>query len=152
MKRFNRPARLFLPSFALAFVLLSGCSKFESDWRSPAYLKPPAEGEMFAGRWKGHWKSVPSGHSGSLRCIVRSVDEDAYRAHFNASWALLARFEYVAAMDVERREGHVHFAGRADLGKMGGVYQYDGHTDGKMLYCTYKSASDHGYFKMSRPK
>ena len=153
MTRFNRAARFALWSFTLAALLLTGCSRFESDWRSPAYLKPPADGEMFAGRWKGYWKSVPSGHSGSLRCLVRSVDDDTYRAHFNASWALFARFEYVAAMEVERREDHIHFAGQADLGRMaGGVYRYDGHTDGHILYCKYKSSNDHGYFKLSRPR
>ena len=137
----------------LAALLLGGCSRFESDWRSPTLLKPSAGGDAFAGRWKGYWKSVPSGHSGSLRCIVTKLDDDTYRARFNASWALLLRFEYTADMSVETRDGAAYFTGQADLGRMaGGVYHYDGHADGTLLYCKYKSSNDHGYFKMTRPR
>lgn len=141
---------IWLPLFAL---LPCGCSGFERDWRSPAHLRPPENGDAFAGRWKGYWKSVPSGHSGSLRCIVTRLDDDTRRARFNASWALLLRFGYTADMNVEQRDGLTHFSGEADLGKMaGGVYRYEGHADGNALYCKYRTGSDHGYFKMTRPK
>ena len=137
----------------MAALFLCGCSQFERDWRSPAFLRPPAGGEAFEGRWKGYWKSVPSGHSGSLRCIVSKVDEDTCRAHFNASYALLLRFGYTAEMNVETRGGTAHFTGQQDLGPLaGGVYHYDGRADGRQFYCTYRSGNDHGFFKLTRPK
>jgi hypothetical protein len=139
-----------LPLLAL---LLCGCSGFERDWRSPALLRPPENADPFVGRWKGYWKSVPSGHSGSLRCIVTRLDDDTCRAQFNASWALLLRFGYTADMRIEQDGGVAHFTGQADLGRMaGGIYHYDGHADGAVLYCTYRSSADHGYFKLTRPK
>lgn len=139
-----------LPLLAL---LLCGCSQFERDWRSPALLKPPANGDPFAGRWKGYWRSIPSGHSGSVRCIVTRIDDDTRRAQFKASWALLLKFGYTAEMHVRREGGADHFTGQADLGKMaGGVYHYDGYADGTELYCEYRTGADHGYFKLTRPK
>ena len=134
-------------------LLLCGCSQFERDWRSPALLKPPENNDPFVGRWKGYWKSVPSGHSGSLRSIVTKTDDDTCRAQFKASWALLLKFGYTAEMHVTQEGGVAHFTGEADLGKMaGGVYRYDGHADGTTFYCNYRSGADHGYFKLTRPK
>ena len=149
----SRALRPFVVALFLGACLLAcGCSKFESDWRSPALMKAPQDADRFAGRWKGHWKSVASGHSGSLRCIASRLDQQNYRARFNASWALLLRFEYTAVMKVDQRADATYFAGEADLGKMaGGVYRYDGHTDGRVFYCKYESSNDHGYFKLTRP-
>jgi len=116
-------------------------------------MRSPATGDAMAGRWKGYWKSVPSGHGGSLRCIATKVDDATYRARFNATWALLLRFEYTVDMHAEPRDGATYFNGQADLGKMaGGVYHYDGHADGHEFYSTYRASSDHGYFKMTRAK
>src|SRR3954465_1317219 len=97
-----------------------GCSGFESAWRSPALVHPPESGDPFEGRWKGSWKSVPSGHSGGLRCIVTKLDDRTYRAQFKASWALLLKFGYTADMAVERHDNAAHFTGAADLGKWAG--------------------------------
>ncbi len=154
MQRPTSPARFVASTLLLAALFLAGgCSRFESDWRSPALLRAAPGDDRFAGRWKGHWKSVASGHSGSLRCIATRLDDRTYRAHFNASYALLLRFEYAAQMAVEARDDATHFTGEADLGRLaGGVYRYDGHTDGRVFYCKYKSSNDHGYFKLTRPK
>jgi hypothetical protein len=146
----------FLPGFALLLLsalapALGGCSTFGPEWRSPKLLQPPAD-DPFAGRWKGSWRSV-TGHSGGLRCIVTKVDEDTYRARFHATYALMLEFEYTADMDVEMRDGVAWFKGQADLGKMaGGIYKYDGHADGKTFDSAYQARSDHGRFKMARPK
>ena len=136
-----------------AFFLSAGCSRFESDWRSKPLMNAPADDPLL-GRWKGSWKSTPSGHSGSLRCIMTRVDDDTYRARFNASWALILRFEYAVDMDVEVRDGVAYFKGAADLGKAMkslGVYHYDGHADGKDFHSTYQSPKDKGTFQMKRP-
>jgi hypothetical protein len=81
------------------------------------------------------------------------VDEATYRARFHATYALLLQFEYTADMTVEMRDGVAYFKGQADLGRMaGGIYHYDGHADGQTFYSTYQAGSDHGHFKMTRPK
>ena len=149
----STPVRRFPLLIVLAPLLVCGCSRFESDWRTPALRNVPS-GDPLEGRWKGNWKSTPSGHSGSLRCIMTRVDDDTYRARFNASWALLLRFEYAVDMQVERRDGVAYFKGAADLGKAMkslGVYHYDGHADGRVFHSTYKSPKDQGYFQMKRP-
>ena len=137
---------------AVVAALLCGCSKFESQWRSPAMLHASDGGDPLEGRWKGSWKST-SGHSGGLRAIITKVDDDTYHASFRASYALMLKFEYAFDMEVEKREDGAHFTGSADLGKMaGGAYHYDGHADGKRFYSTYRAASDHGHFNLARPK
>ena len=148
-------ATLPLPLFAVITALpLLGCSRFESDWRSPALqLAPAPETDRLAGRWKGSWKSKANGHGGSLRCITTKLDEDTYRASFHATFGLVFQFDYPVNMDVDHRVDATHFTGQADLGRMaGGVYEYAGHADGEGFYSTYRSRDDHGYFKMKRPK
>ena len=72
---------------------------------------------------------------------------------FHATFALVLQFDYTVNMNVEQRDDATHFTGQADLGKMaGGLYDYAGHADGKTFESTYRSGSDHGYFKLQRPK
>ena len=141
------PLLLFIP------LPLAGCSGFEHDWRTPAIQQLASGNDRLLGRWKGSWKSQASGHSGGLRCIVTPAGEGRRHVAFKASFALVLKFGYAMDLDVEQREDAEYFRGSADLGRLaGGVYQYDGHADGRTFYCTYRSKSDHGYFKMTRPE
>ena len=152
------PRRVLLPLVLLAAPLpLGGCSRFESDWRSPAVVRAASEaqatGDRLRGRWKGSWKSRANGHSGSLRCIMTRLDDATYRAQFHATFGLVFQFDYTVNMDVRRENDVAYFSGKADLGQMaGGVYEYDGHADGSVFHSTYRSRDDHGYFRMRRPE
>ena len=149
--------------FVLLLVLftaplpLTGCSRFESDWRSPAVARAASQaqqaGDQLGGRWKGSWKSRANGHSGGLRCIMTRLDDDTYRAQFHATFGLVFQFDYTVNMDVRRENEVTYFGGKADLGRMaGGMYTYDGHADGTVFHSTYRSGNDHGYFRMRRPQ
>jgi hypothetical protein len=147
----------FFPLFPLLALLAAlpaaGCSRFERDWRRPALQQLTSANDRMLGRWKGSWKSEASGHSGKLRCIVTPADEHTRRAEFKASFAVLLKFEYTLDLQSEQREDAEYFHGVADLGSLaGGVYEYNGHADGRTFKCTYRTKSDHGYFKMTRPE
>ena len=136
----------------LVALAACGCSKFETDWRSDAVRKMAADRDELAGRWKGGWKSEKSGHSGSLRAIVTKLDDDTYRARFDASWALLMRFGYEMELTPDRRDGVVYVSGEENIGNnLGGVYEYDGKADGKVFRCNYRTRNDYGYFRLTRP-
>lgn len=46
----------------------------------------------------------------------------------------------------------VRLEGDADLGWLaGGAYHYEGHASPVEYVCTYRSKTDHGIFKMTRP-
>jgi hypothetical protein len=148
-----RPLLLLSVLALFAALPSAGCSRFERDWRTPAIQKLSSGDDRMLGRWKGSWKSAASGHSGKLRCVVTPVDEHTRRAEFKASFALVLKFEYTLDLQSEQRQDAEYFHGTADLGKLaGGVYQYDGHADGRTFYCTYRTKSDHGYFSMTRPE
>jgi hypothetical protein len=133
-------------------VLAAGCtSKFQNEWRSAAGA--PAQPDHLSGRWKGSWKSDKSGHSGGLRAVVTRSGEDAYRAHFNATYALLFRFGYTMNMTADVREDMTYVAGEEDLGKnLGGVYEYEGQADGRKFRLNYRTKNDYGHFTLTRPK
>ena len=58
-----------------------------------------------------------------------------------------APIKYVGNGDV------IRFNGQENLGWLaGGVYRYDGTTDGQAFDCTYQSKHDHGRFQMTRPQ
>jgi len=44
-------------------------------------------------------------------------------------------------------------AGEQDLGKsFGGVYEYEGQSDGRTFRLNYKTKNDYGHFTLQRPK
>ena len=141
------------PLCVLMALAACGCSQFETDWRSDAVRKVDAGRDELAGRWKGGWKSEKSGHGGSLRAIVTKLDENTYRARFDASWAMLMRFGYEMKLTPDRQDGVAYLNGEQNIGeKFGGVYQYEGKADGKIYRCNYRTKNDYGQFRMTRPK
>lgn len=137
----------------LAAALLSvlGCSsQFQQEWKQSAIEGGGAD--HLAGRWKGSWKSDKSGHSGGLRCIVKRVDADTYHARFNATYALLIRFGYEMDMTADVQDDVTYVAGEADLGKSaGGLYEYEGQSNGKTFRLNYRAKKDYGHFTLKRP-
>ena len=149
------PHRRLLPILFAVVLSAGGCSSsFQQEWRRSAVADggSPAADDHLSGRWKGSWKSDKSGHSGGLRCIVSRTAEDAYRARFDATYALLFRFGYTMNMSADPREDVTYIAGEQDLGKQyGGVYEYEGRSDGKTFRLNYKTKSDYGHFTLRRP-
>lgn len=135
------------------FSLLLGCSSYESRWKAAA-TRPASAADGLAGRWEGTWQSEANGHSGGLRCIVTRTGDDTFEADYHATYWKIFGFGYAMPLRAGRREGDVvHFNGDADLGWLaGGNYHYDGRATGEEFYCTYRSKSDHGFFKMTRPE
>ena len=157
-RRPSRPAVLL----ALGVLLLSaagGCS-FDRRWKhlraqaaaDETAAVAAAAADPLAGRWEGTWRSERSNHAGKLRAIVTPVDEATYRADFHATYLGLLRFGYSMDLAAQREGGVTRFQGQENLGRLaGGLYQYDGTTDGQTFDCTYRSKSDHGRFRMTRP-
>ena len=147
--------RTLLATLIIATLWGGGCSSaFQKEWRNAAADTAGAEApaDHLSGRWKGSWKSDKSGHSGGLRCVVRPTGPDAYRARFDATYALLLRFGYTMNMTADVREDVTYVAGEQDLGKSyGGVYEYEGESDGKSFRVNYRTKSDYGHFTLRRP-
>ena len=135
----------------LAALFASGCSTaFQREWKSAAVEAQPDD--HLSGRWKGSWKSDKSGHAGGLRCVAHAVDGDTYRCKFNATYALLLRFDYTMDMTADIREDVTYVAGEQDIGKSyGGVYTYEGQSDGKTFRLNYRTKNDYGHFTLKRP-
>ena len=142
---------LVVPLLAAIALAAGGCaSKFQSEWKGAAAA---ASQDHLSGRWKGSWKSDKTGHSGGLRCVAKRTGDDTYRAHFNATYALLFRFGYTMHMTADVREDMTYVAGEEDLGKnVGGVYEYEGQADGRTFRLNYRTKKDHGHFTLTRPK
>lgn len=136
----------------LALVgLITGCSTFERDWRAAA-SKAPQPAEPILGRWDGEWRSDVSGHHGRLRAIVTPGEGGQYLARYRARWACCFSFEYTVPVSAQKSGERHLFQGSADLGRLaGGVYHYDGSATSGEFTSSYRSRSDHGWFRMGRP-
>ena len=135
----------------LLAALAGGCSsQFQNEWRRAAVAEA-APDDHLSGRWKGSWRSDKSKHSGGLRCVISRTGEDTYRAKFNATYYLLFRFDYTMNMTADVREEMTYVAGEQDLGKYGGVYEYEGTSDGRTFRLNYRTKKDYGHFTLKRP-
>ena len=166
-------ARLTL---AILLALAGGGCAFDRDWKRLAAAVPSDQAvgvgvgaaeaavpDPLAGRWEGTWTSETTNHSGKLRAIVTPAGDDAYRARFDATYFGLMRFGYAMTLTATPPEdgggggggdaGSVtRFTGEENLGWLaGGVYRYDGTTDGHTFDCAYESKHDRGRFQMTRP-
>ena len=153
----RRPRRCNRLVALTGLSLLCGCSQFESKWKAAALQESqaaPAAG--IEGRWEGTWQSEGNSHSGGLRCIITRTSDATFHADYHATYWKLFQFGYSMPLTVTPPaapdEETTSFAGDADLGWLaGGNYHYDGHATPADFYCTYRSARDHGTFKMTRP-
>lgn len=138
-----------------ALLPLAGGCAFDRKWNRMG-SEPSAKADTgLAGRWVGTWTSERSNHKGKLRAIITPVNEITYRADFNATYLGILRFGYsmnLTARPEEGSAGATRFTGQENLGWIaGGLYQYEGVTDGQTFECTYQAKSDHGRFRMTRP-
>jgi hypothetical protein len=138
-------------SFAfLVAALLCGCSSFNRDWKRVA---GQSQGENTPeGRWEGSWISEGNGHHGGLRCLLSSEEDSQYKARFRATWGGVFHFNYTARFELQPHDIGWEFDGEADLGKLGGVYYYEGRATTTNMASTYRSKYDHGRFELNRPK
>ena len=134
----------------LLVMCLCGCSTFNRDWQRAA-VAPQAENSL-AGCWEGRWSSDESGHHGGLRCLMTRQSDSFYQARFQATYGRLLHFSYMARLEMQRHNMGWEFDGEADLGKLGGVYYYEGRATATNLISTYRSKYDHGMFEMERVK
>ncbi len=130
----------------------SGCRSYNARWEQAAAA--PADG--IAGRWSGTWSSHTSSHGGGLRCIVTRVDDDAYRAHFHATFKLLfipCGFQQAVDLVVsEVEDGWSRFEGGADLGWPWGAFSHEGRANAERFESAYTSKFDRGVFEMEKEK
>ncbi len=161
---------MYLWPTLLLFALLpmTGCSTYDRDWNALALTKEapaPFPTTGILGRWEGKWHSVPSDHTGRLRCIVSALPSKPGRAasgaepsaaggqyefRFHALWGWDFVSENTIEMEVRDEGGRYAFKGESDLGLFLGKYKCEGHIIGDRFIATYSAAGDHGTFEMRR--
>ena len=141
--------QLFRYATHLLAPLTANCSDFREHWDRAA-----RQDEGMGGRWHGEWLSTPSGHRGPLRCVIEVTSEEQWQARFRAGYAKVFRACYAADFHVARlAPDRWTFSGRSDLGALaGGQYEYSGDATRDAVICRYKSAHDHGEFRLRRPE
>jgi hypothetical protein len=108
-------------------------------------------GGGIAGRWAGEWISEENGHRGALRCALVRLDGGRYRASFHARYAKWLRVCYSIELHASSAGERMQLEGDADLGRLaGGLYHYEGETDGRHWACTYHCRYDHGRFSLAK--
>ena len=131
-------------------TFLCGCSSFNHDWEIAS--RQPVQPTQLEGPWQGSWRSDANGHSGKLRCVVTKKTEDTYRARFHARYGKVLSFGYTVTLRAQPQGPSWNFQGQANLGFLaGGVYYYEGHSDGTNFFSKYSNKYDHGTFEMKRP-
>ena len=141
----HTPVGLFRGAIHLLAPLTANCRTFHEKWTGAANVPPPS------GRWAGEWRSLSTGHSGPLRCVLEVQDDRRWRATFHAGYARVFRACYATSLAVARRGDHWTFSGRSDLGRLaGGLYEHDGEVTDQTLRSRYRSATEHGEFTLRR--
>lgn len=153
--------KLAMPTFAgrflriaaplLLLTCVAGCSTsgYEKQWRAASIA--PAGDKALEGRWEGLWLSEVNGHTGRLRCIITHAHGKNYRFDFNSTFWKMFRYRTTLTFRLEDSAGTLKFTGSEDLGPVaGGVYTYEGGFNGSDFQATFKSAYDHGVFKMHK--
>lgn len=145
----------FRPLPLLTAVILAvacpACTGWPRGW-SAAKRAPQTDG--LSGAWEGTWKSVPTGHTGKLRCAVSPKAPGIWQYRYRASWAkvLCAGFT-VDCTAVRQTDGTWKLSGERDLGPVfGGLFSHSGTVsrDGEKLDATYRAKLDHGVLTLRR--
>ena len=111
----------------------------------------PEKADLLAGQWEGTWSSTSNGMGDHLRCTVIKSEDGKYTAGFEATFAKIFTHRSTVTLAAEADGDKWRFRGRQDLGLLsGGVYTYEGYSDGQEFYSTYDSTFDKGVFRMKR--
>ena len=127
--------------------LTANCRTFQERWDAAIGLGP----EGISGCWEGEWISAASGHRGRLFCVLIPVAPALWRMYFRAEYAKVFRACYSTDFSVTHETDRWTFSGGSDLGVLaGGAYEYNGHATLLELISSYRSARDHGEFRLKR--
>ena len=125
--------------------------KLEKADKGKAAAPAPSKADLLAGLWEGTWSSSSNGMCDTLRCTVARADDGKYTAKFEAVFGKVFTHRSTVTLTVEPAGDKWQFRGQEDLGLLsGGVYTYEGNSDGQEFYSTYDSAFDKGTFRMKR--
>jgi len=159
IKKF-RPVRiakwmiLWLVIIGVGLLLLNWacCSDFSKKWKEGlSDTHEESQRDLIVGRWVGTWQSETGKGDGSLKCKIISTGDDKYDASFEAVFWGVFKFDAEVELTVTKGKDRWEFTGQKDLGFLqGGVYTYEGYSDGKEFYCTYTADVDHGYYRLNR--
>ena len=127
--------------------LAANCRDFGERWARAA----SDDRQRVGGCWEGEWISAVSGHRGRLRCVIDPVDPARWRMYFRGEYARVFRACYSTDFTVAQQDGRWTFSGGSNLGALaGGEYAYSGYATREEMICTYRSAKDHGEFRLRR--
>jgi hypothetical protein len=161
LPQFQRRRRVFPGEFPMAFrsllptlaalVLLTGpsCTGWPRGWGKAKRL---ATTDGLSGAWQGTWESVPTGHTGKLRCAVFPKSPGVWEYRYRATWArvLCAGFS-VDCQGTRQADGSWRVTGERDLGPLfGGKFSHEGTITGDQLNAQYRAAADHGNLTLRR--
>lgn len=158
-KRRPHPRRaLFAASLSplIVLVIATGCCRSggpppTTQPMAPASMPAAKNADLLEGDWSGDWKSTSNDMTGALRCRIVKLPGGDYEATFDATFASVLNHHSVIKLKVRERREVWTFGGKEDLGVLaGGVYTYDGQSNGEDFSCTYDSEYDKGIFKMRR--
>lgn len=125
--------------------------RFQRLWKEA--VSGPLPEDRVLGPWVGSWLSEPSGHTGSLRCIVRDVDSESFRAAFHAVYWKVFWMTYEPRLDCHPVADGYQLRGAWKLpGPFGGEFAYEGIVTPSAFRARYRSVGDHGTFELRRPR
>ena len=139
-------------SLILLFIIfLSSCARYQKQWdKVRIETKEPHSGIL--GAWTGTWKSIPSGHNGKLKCIIKEKDDNVYEFYYWATWAKVLSGGFRTSCEVTKENALWTFEGTQNLGALGGKFSHKGNATSKKIEATYKAEhGDHGIFTLTRP-
>lgn len=144
---------------AVSLLLAAGGALAQPQTASAPASQPAttqaAEQDLLLGEWSGNWASSDKNMGGTLKCkITRVPGKEGYKAVFDAVWGGVFTHQQTCTLKVRdkgEKNAKWSFGGEEDLGLLnGGLYKYDGATDGAEFVCKYDSTFDKGTFKMKR--
>lgn len=145
----------FLLLLALALIGLSGCSTFDSQWKS---AHAPSRVTRWDGRWTSEHHVTKSGSAmgGRLRAVLEPLPDGRILTTFHANWLVFSG-NYTMTLEPRppqtglRKHGGQEYQGNHELPKMfGGVYHYEAKISDNHFTARYTSSYDHGTFTMER--
>ena len=140
-------------SLLVLAVMLTGCSRFERDWKAAlAEPGPATRPGSVEGPWQGRWRSEAGHGGGELRCLLRLREDGRYEARFRATFWGVFKAGYTVELTATPQPIGWRVEGEEDLGWLaGGTYEYEGEITVKQFDCDYRSKHDRGTFKLGRP-